>query len=161
MKKILTILIIIASSVSGESCDLIEPKFDSIEIEAPDISTALSSLESKAQKIYEQYNISPELRIFDVSESPKRPIKYTAKGKSALETVTALLELNETEYYISKTEIIWIGVDEKRINEIASRYPIHLKETRIPQVNIRDASITDAENSIASLFDAYCPGPSK
>ena len=102
MKKILTLLIIIASSVSGEACDQIEPKFDSIEIEAPDISTALSSLESKAQKIYEQYNIYPELRIFDVSESPKRLIKYTAKGKSALETVTALLELNETEYYISK-----------------------------------------------------------
>ena len=159
MKEFLTILIVTASSVFGEACDLIEPKFDSIEIEAPDILTALGELESKAQKIYEQYDTSPALRIFDLSASTKKRIKYTATEKSVLEAATELLELNKSDYYISDTETIWIGVSEKRINKITSRYPIHLKETRIPLVNIRDASITDVEKTIASLWDAYCSDP--
>ena len=156
MKRILTVLIITTSSLFGEvRCDTIEPKFDSIEIRAEDIITALEKLESEAQDIYAQFKMSPVLNVFHLTDRRKKKIEYEGKALSVLQVASGLLKKNEQEFYISDTETIWIGATEKRINAIESRYPAHLKDIRIPQVNISDASITDVEKAVASLWSSY------
>ncbi|PXA02861.1 hypothetical protein DDZ13_14925 [Coraliomargarita sinensis] len=158
MKRIITSLIITVSALIGEAaCNLLEPKFDSIEIQADEILTALKKLESEAQAIYAKYKMSPTLIAFDFTEGKKKKIEYTGKGVSCLEVASELLKMNGEEFYISDTETIWIGVTEKRIKNIESEYPFNIRDVIFPMVVFEDMSISEVEDILAKLWLIYNP----
>jgi hypothetical protein len=158
MNKILIAFVFIVSTVNIVATTTFNlPKFDSIEINSPNIISALDELQTKLKVIYEPRGHTPLIRVFDLSDGKEKRIAYSGINKTVPEVVEALLKLNQTDYYYSDREIIWLGITEKRVKKVESKYPNYLGDIILPKVVFEDMSISEVEEILGKLWLVYNP----
>lgn len=139
-------------------CDKVEPpRFESIQIDSPNIVDALRDLEKKAAAIYLPQDHTPILNIFDLSDRAEKRIKYFGENKTLPEVILSLLELNSADFHFSRNGGIWLGVSEQAVQKISEKYPIELEHVILPMIMFEEERISKVEDTMEKLWQEYNP----